>query len=340
MKHRNRWFLAWALILTLGLTACGSAASDTTGTEMTAEAAAYDAGADYAAQEVAPEEAATEEAAAPETATAEGLVSGSTDQNLADKIIYSAYGELETLDFEDSLQKLDALIDRYGAFLESSSITGSDLEAQRMGWYQGRTASYTIRVPKEHYADLTGALDGVGNVTYLSSNAENITAQYSDTQAQLDALSTQEQRLLEIMAQADTVEDMIKLESRLGEIRTQTEQLQAQLTNWDRQVSYSTVSLTIDEVQKLTEEPEQDPTYLQQLKRTFLDSVAFLGRAAKALGKVLAAAIPVLVPLAAVVLVVVLLTRRGKRRREKRMAERQAENHRKTLERDEQKPEE
>lgn len=341
MKRKRLFCLALTLILALGLTACGAASNGTGGPGYgdTGAAAAQEPlmAADYAydtaAYETAPEEAAQENAAGSDAA---GFVSSDTSDDLASKIIYSAYGELETLDFDASVQKVNELVNKYGAFMENSSVTGNDLQSQSYGWYSGRTASFTIRVPKEHYSDLTGALAEVGNVTYLTSDAENVTAQYTDTQAQLDSLNVQEQRLLSLMEQAETVDDMIKLESRLGEIRTETEQLQAQLTNWDRQVGYSTVTLQLNEVQELTPEPEEpDPSYLQQLKTAFLGSVEFLGQAARGLGKVFAAAIPILLPLALIVVVIVLLCRRASKRREKKAAERAAARHQQVLERDE-----
>ena len=169
---------------------------------------------------------------------------------------------------------------------------------------------------------MTAALDTVGNVTYLTSDAENITAQYSDVEAQVKSYDTQEQRLLEIMAQADTVEDMITLESRLSDVRMERERLEAQLQNWDRLVDYSTVSLFLTEVQELTPEPlEQEPSYLQQLGGTFMDSVHWMGQAAKLGLKLLVAVIPVLLPIGVVILIVVLSCKAASKRKRNKQAE-------------------
>ena len=327
MKKRI-WSTAILAAMLLALSACGGAAASSMKDTAAAEPAAaepampeLDGGVyeeEIAADTV--EMDAVEAGAGPETSA--GMLSGTGSGSLTDKIIYSAYGELETTDFDGSLAAINTLVDQYGAFVESSSVTGNDLQTAATGGFCGRTAQFTLRVPREHYSDLTAALDTVGNVTYLTSDAENITAQYSDVEAQVKSYDTQEQRLLEIMAQADTVEDMITLESRLSDVRMERERLEAQLQNWDRLVDYSTVSLFLTEVQELTPEPlEQEPSYLQQLGGTFMDSVHWMGQAAKLGLKLLVAVIPVLLPIGVVILIVVLSCKAASKRKRNKQAE-------------------
>lgn len=326
MKKRI-WSTVILAAMLLALTACGGAAAssvkDTAAEPAAAEPAMPELDGGVYEEEIAAAPAemdATEAAAAPETPA--GMLSGTESGSLTDKIIYSAYGELETTDFDGSLAAINTLADQYGAFVESSSVTGNDLQTAASGGFYGRTAQFTLRVPRAHYSDLTAALDTVGNVTYLTSDAENITAQYSDVEAQVKSYDTQEQRLLEIMAQADTVEDMITLEGRLSDVRMERERLETQLQNWDRQVDYSTVTISLTEVQELTPEPpEQEPSYLQQLGSTFMDSVRWMGQAAKLGLKLLVAVIPVLLPIGAVILIVVLICRAASKRKRNKQAE-------------------
>ena len=66
------------------------------------------------------------------------------------------------------------------------------------------------------------------------------------------ALETEQDRLLELMEQAETTEDLLAIESRLTDVRYQLESAASQLKLYDSLVSYSTVYLTVEEVQKLT----------------------------------------------------------------------------------------
>jgi hypothetical protein len=153
----------------------------------------------------------------------------------------------------------------------------------------------------------------VGNVTYLSSDATNITQQYTDTASRLSAYETEEARLLEILAEAETVEDMIAVENRLGDIRYQKESLTSQLQNWDNQVSYSSVTIVLNEVQELTPEPTEEPTYWEEVGAAFRSTLRGLFIIAKTLLKFLIAATPVLVPILLVIVVILAVHRRKKK---------------------------
>ena len=319
MKQRP-FLCAIFAALFLVMSACG--ASSANSAMNMADAAAAEPAEAPAMEEVATEDAYTEEAGAVENAAAggttesTGLIQGAETGSLADKIIYTAYADLETTDLDQSIDTLNGLVEQYGAFLERSSVTGNNLLDIAAGYTYGRCADFTLRVPKEHYSDFTAALDSVGNVVTLSSDAENITAQYSDVETQVKSYDPQEQRLLEIMAQADTVEDMIALESRLSDVRMEKDRLETQLQNWDRQVDYSTVTISLTEVEVLTPEPPaEEPTYLEQLGQTFMDSVHWMGRAAKGGVKLLVAVIPVLLPIAVVILAVVLICKAASKRK-------------------------
>lgn len=336
MKQKS-YICALLAALFLAMSACGASSANSTMDAAAAEPAAAEPametmeiegtdGGTYT-EEVAEENA--DYAAADGTVDATGLIQGDESGNLADKIIYTASADLETTDLDQAIDALYQLADQYGAFLESSSVIGRRLQDQAEGNPYGRCADFTLRVPKEHYSDVTAALDTVGNVVTLSSNAENITAQYSDVEAQVKSYDTQEQRLLEIMAQADTVEDMITLESRLSDVRMEKERLETQLQNWDRQVDYSTVIISLTEVEVLTPEPPaEEPTYMEQLGQTFMSSVRWMGRAAKGGVKLLVAVIPVLLPIAVVILAVVLICK-GAAKRKLRKQEKALQNHEK-----------
>jgi hypothetical protein len=303
------------LLALLLLTGCGASASSQA-TDAAAEAV-YTEVAEEAAYDTA--EAVTTESEA-QADDAGGLVLGQDSQDLSEKIIYSAYAELETTDFEASISAVEKLQSQYGAFVESSSITGTDLSDSYYGITSRRSATYTLRVPKENYFSLTDGLSAVGNVTYLSSDATNITQQYTDTASRLSAYETEETRLLEILAEAETVEDMISVESRLSEIRYHKESLTSQLQNWDNQVSYSSVTIVLNEVQELTPEPTEEPSYWQEVGAAFQSTLHGLFVIGKTLLKFLIAATPVLVPMLLVLVVILVVHRRKKRKQQRQEA--------------------
>ncbi len=101
---------------------------------------AYDEEADYGGL------AAEEGRPYPPTAPARG-----GDIN-PDKIIYSADATLETTDFDTAVEKLGALIEQYGGFIESSSVRGVNI--YNRGSYGRRSGLYRPHPQQKfQYAD-------------------------------------------------------------------------------------------------------------------------------------------------------------------------------------------
>lgn len=266
-----------AVILTLSLCACGKSASQAAKSEgyypePAAESYAAAATADYDMSYAEYEEAAMEAPAAAyggfaadNSAADVKVQENETSAINPDKIIYSANAQLETTEFDVTIQKLAELIEACGGFVESSSVNGANYYSQSHGYTVNRSANYTIRIPSAVFSSVMGSLPTLGNVPYTNTYTENISAQYYDVQARLEAYKTQEKRLLEMMEIAGTVEDVITIEDRLTEIRYEIESMQSKLNNWDRKVSYSTLYLDVIEVEEYTPGTTEKVSYLEKL---------------------------------------------------------------------------
>ena len=289
--------LLLAVLLVFALCACGSADSASS-----APSAAYDmVSTETAYPAEAPEEDYGGFAVAGGTQLETG--SGAVPEGSPEKLIYSASATVETTEFDRTIEKLSALVEQYGGFVESSSINGSNYYTQSRGYSSERYASYVIRVPSGKFSALMGSLSTLGNVPYSHTYTENITAQYYDTDARLTAYQTQEARLLEMMEAAETVEDLIAIEEKLTELRYQIESLQSTLKNWDRQVAYSTLDLEVQEVIEYT--PESRMSYGQELALALTNGLRRTGEFFKDLLLAIVGALPALVILAVVLAILI-----------------------------------
>lgn len=289
--------LLLAVLLGFALCACGSA-----DTASSAPSAAYDMVSTEAAYPAeAPEEDYGGFAVAGGTQLETG--SGAAPEGSPEKLIYSASATVETTEFDRTIEKLSALVEQYGGFVESSSINGSNYYTQSRGYSSERYASYVIRVPSGKFSALMGSLSTLGNVPYSHTYTENITAQYYDTDARLTAYQTQEARLLEMMEAAETVEDLIAIEEKLTELRYQIESLQSTLKNWDRQAAYSTLDLEVQEVIEYT--PESRMSYGQELALALTNGLRRTGEFFKDLLLAIVGALPALVILAVVLAILI-----------------------------------
>ena len=61
---------------------------------------------------------------------------------------------------------LDALVKRYGGFVESSSLNGSNYYSQSRGYAPSRSADFVLRIPSARFSELMNSLSELGNVPY------------------------------------------------------------------------------------------------------------------------------------------------------------------------------
>ncbi len=290
--------LILALLMLLSLCACGagSKGSDTAAaTESIQEAPAAAAEDSYGGLASYSNFAADYDYAEAEENGAGGGTGAEAGEINPDKIIYSGEAEVETRDFDDSIAKLMEMLEQYGGWIESSSLSGANYYSISRGNSGNRSASYTLRIPSDKFETVMNSLSDIGNVPYTYTYSENVTAQYYDTQARLTAYETQEARLLEMMEKAETVSDVITIEEKLTELRYQIESLQSTLNNWDRQVSYSTLRVGVTEVGEYTPQPQQ--SYLQELWQALTGAFKNLGSFFKDFLVFLVSAIPTIIVL-------------------------------------------
>ncbi len=339
MKRNKLLALLAVVIMTaMLLTGCGAKAYDSAMPEDNYKPSydggikndmAYDDGAE-APMEMAPagdayyEEMGTDAAT---TVTGSSLAtSAGVTANLGEKMIYTAWTEIQTIAFDDTIAQLEQMINENGAFIQSSNISGKSYQQSYYGT-SSRWASYTVRVPAENFRAMKGDLDRLGYVTYINEDAQNITAQYTDVESRLTALRTEEARLLELLSKAETVEDIITVESRLSEVRYEIESSTSTLRNWDNKVNYSTLNIEISEVAEIKEYKPVTRTYGQRIKDAFVGSMEDFWDGLKDFGVGLAGSIPTLVILAAIVLVLFFGGRRVIRKSKAKRAAKKAAKH-------------
>lgn len=226
------------------------------------------------------------------------------------KIIYSSDVTVETTTFDETVGQVDGLVQKYGAWVESSSVNGANYYQQSHGYSSTRSANYTLRVPSAKFSEIMSSFSELGNIPYSHVYTENVTSQYYDTEAHLKAYQTQENRLLEMMEKAETVEDIITIEDRLTELRYRIESLQSSLNNWDRRVSYSSIYLTIQEVEEYTPEEVFNPNFWQKISIAFKNGIRAARQFLEDLVVFIVGALPVIVVLIPLVILVIWLVRK------------------------------
>ena len=235
---RNRLLLPLALLLLLTCACSGGNSS-----------AASSAGEEAAPEAMAPMEAtvADQRLNFSESESAAGKSRVYSDENA--KLIRRASARLQTDDFSAAEAALNALVVEQGGYYESAAVEGG-------GYYDrnaARYGSYVIRVPKQAYDTFLSGVDGVGYVVSLNQSSEEIGEVYFDTEARLRTQQTKQTRLLALLEQAATMEDIIDLENALSEVEYQIEQYSTELRRYDSLVDYATIGVELYEVRRLSD---------------------------------------------------------------------------------------
>ena len=156
------------------------------------------------------------------------------------KIIRTARLTIYTQTFEMSYESLRALCEADGGWIEASNESTNS----RTGL---RTATLTLRVPQEALDGYLAGAGELGRITSRSETATDVTASYQDMQIRLDTQLALMERLQGLIPESADLSDLLALEAQIADTQYQIDALTASLARTDRQVTYSTVNITLYE---------------------------------------------------------------------------------------------
>lgn len=241
-----------------------------------------------------------------------------------EKLVYTCELSLETLAYEECVNAIKNNISAFDGIIERES----ESDSARNWYYEGyvktsgtRRLNLTVRIPSGKYYEFLASLEGAGKIVSKNSYVENISKRYYETDALIRSLEIQQQRLLDMMEQAETIEDMLTIESRLSEVQYQLNAARNSLSSMDTDVAFSTVTIWVDEVMEYTpEEPvTKTNTFWDRLQNTLSDTWSFTLEMLEFLLFTVIRLIPVAVLIAVVVLIVLGCIRHGQKKARRRV---------------------
>ncbi len=308
---RRRTLAALAVTSTLALTACGS---------------------DDDAANIAREEADVGEAIAGDGAEAPvapatggiepgGVASAGLPVAIeARDIITSVDLTMATSDVRQTAADIRDVTTSGGGYIFSSDVV---LEDERPDGSVPGGGQMVIKIPPRDLDPLIARLDGIGVVTRLAQDAEDVTDQLVDLDIRIRQAEAGIARIELLLAEATELDDVFKIENELNERTVDLERLRATQRNTESLVDLATLTVQVEYRTPAALADTDEPA--DGIADAFSNGWnAFIG-AVFALGYVLAVLAPFLVTLLVVGLVAAALTRRWNRRRaEAREARRQA----------------
>ena len=237
------------------------------------------------------------------------------------KLIRTVELNLETENYDSLIEGLEQQINELGGYIEYKDAYHGNYNSKKNG-YRNRHANITARIPANKLDEFTGKVAEIGNITYESESVEDVTLQYVDLSSHKKMLVAEQTRLMELLENANSMEDIITIESRLSEVRYQIESMESQLRTFDNQVDYSTVHINVEEVERYTPQPEK--TTWERIKSGFSENVYRVTNGIKNFAIEFVIAIPVLLVWAVVIVVGVIVIRMVLKKKHKRDVEKVA----------------
>src|SRR5258707_9920476 len=151
------------------------------------------------------------------------------------KTVRTATLDLEVKSPAESAERIRQLAGQMGGFVVTSEVRGNQ---------DAPGAAVTLRVPTLRFEETSREIKRLATrVEKEKAEANDVTKDYVDREARLHNLRAQEKQYLSILNHATSVKDTLEISEKLGEVRGQIEQQQAEFVALAKQVE--TVALAV-----------------------------------------------------------------------------------------------
>jgi hypothetical protein len=297
-----RWLslVAVATVLAMILVACSSNGGDKSAGESQASGSTSSSAASAAmpSSATSASESASGGSSAP-SSSSQALQTADWDR----KIIRNAQIDLQVNNVATMLATIRGITD--GAqglvFASSTSFDGDN-----------QLATITLDVPAGQFDQVINSLrsaNGVKKVQRESVTSQDVTDEYVDLTSRLKSLNASHDRLLDLIKQATSINDIVTLDDHLSDIEAQIDQTTGRINYLDKKTSFSRIVVTLSPVAIVTHENGGGFDLVRAAQDAWASSLNFTG-------DVLTAAVKVVVflwwllPLAAIAYAVITVRRR------------------------------
>ncbi|NLI90841.1 MAG: DUF4349 domain-containing protein [Peptococcaceae bacterium] len=234
-------------------------------------------------------DAKTEGITAAEAGASASAGAGAQTEPIQQKIIYVLDVSLKADNVAAAMKAVEEKVTAEGGYIAESNQNNNE---------KGMTVYLSLRIPADKFQSFKGNLSQFGTVENEHLSSDDVSRQYFDVETRLKSWQAQEKRYLEILQQAKTVEEILKIEDSLANVRREMESLKGQLKYWDNHVQYSEIRMNISPTQsKLTVNDPWTPVSisntLQAAKNAVIKTISFLWNAVNYLIVFIGYAIPV-----------------------------------------------
>ena len=185
----------------------------------------------------------------------------------AHKIIRTAQVQLIVADLGAGVAKIVELADKMGGYVANSNVHGKSGITRRGTW--------KVRIPAAAYDEFLAAIEKLGEVQSLSTDAQDVTAEFYDLEARIHNKKQEETRLLKHLEQSTgKLDEILNVEREISRVREEVERMEGRRNVLQDLTSMTTVTLDLSESRQFVSPGA--PIQRVRLSSVFLDSVEAL----------------------------------------------------------------
>ena len=107
-------------------------------------------------------------------------------------------------------------------------------------------ATVSIQVPSDRYGEVLNRVRELGQrINSETSKSQDVTEQFTDLQSELRNLRATEERYLQLLGEARTIQDILTLEDRLRNVRGQIERIQGRINFLQHRAQLATITVEL-----------------------------------------------------------------------------------------------
>jgi len=191
---------------------------------------------------------------------ADDFQDGSKDDSHDQMLIKKATLNFDVKDYTEARKRIVNIIKSNNAYISSEYESKNDYQISN---------TMQIRVASDKFELLIDSLIGqANNLDQKIITVEDITEEFVDVKARLNAKRQVEKRYLEILSKAGSVREILEVEQKLGQIREEIEAREGRLKFLSHQVSLSTINMTF--YQQKTVMPKARISFLNRFSSSFI----------------------------------------------------------------------
>jgi hypothetical protein len=174
-----------------------------------------------------------------ENPTSQLIAASSRSDNPAGarKLVQNGTIFFEVVDASKTRGEIALFVNDLSGYIASEKIHKDDNMQQRF--------EMVARIPGSNLEKFISRIEAMSTrIDDREFSAQDVTEEYVDLESRLAAKRELETRFREIVRQAATIEDILKIEEQIGVVRGDIESIQGRLKVLSNRVSYATITLT------------------------------------------------------------------------------------------------